>query len=223
MFKRDMNERLPEFAPTVAEVTRRWLRPPELAAVALESEDEKRPFLARALSWTNRGYLGSEKSGTGKTDERLYSFLDAVAAKVLDVMSMQLGIKPVVSATAAKLAAKRVEELIAEGWTAADFDSDRAPVLVFRIDADPQKITARFPTVADMDSGRGRFSYVFAYFDLADFVWQALEVYESYWRAANEPDDRPYPLRGCYSDGSPKDPAHPWYKGPPPGEGGPDV
>ena len=25
-------------------------------------------------------------------------------------------------------------------------------------------------------------------------------------------------LRGCFSDGSPRDPSHPWYSGPPPGE-----
>jgi hypothetical protein len=24
--------------------------------------------------------------------------------------------------------------------------------------------------------------------------------------------------RGCFSDGSPRDPSHPWYSGPPPGE-----
>jgi hypothetical protein len=31
------------------------------------------------------------------------------------------------------------------------------------------------------------------------------------------------PLRGCYSDGSPRDPAHPWFKGPPPGEEEPET
>ena len=204
---------------TVAEYNRYHLSPADacdLAYVGLGNErtaKEARKFLSNVAE---RGYLPSERTGTGKTSPRKFSLKSCVILKVLSDLTRGPGARtydfavPIGNAVA-DLGAQLITTLddVHELDTMEGFEFfiryrmtfEEAPRVVHREEFSPA-------TVADApDTG------IYA---AAEVIWYIFRQYADYWsrdRIARGLEGPPGRYDGTDEKGDPLDISHHWYRG----------